>query len=69
MKINKSKSEILKEKEFLAQKLLSGEIGPIDLTEEENKMMMEFFKRDIEDTDRELEKIKKHILEMRKLIK
>lgn len=54
------------EKESLAERLLEYEIFPSDLTDKETDDMIEFFIKDIQEKDKELEKIKKHIIEMKK---
>ena len=54
------------EKHKVAQKLLDYELSPYDLTEEEADEMTEYFIKDIEEKNRELERIKNHILSMRK---
>lgn len=54
------------EQHKLAQKLLDYEISPYDLTEKETDEMTEYFIKDIEEKNRELERIKNHILNMRK---
>lgn len=53
-------------KEELALKLINYDVDVYDLTDEEVDEMTEWFKRDIEEKDRELNRIKEHILQMRK---
>ena len=50
--------------EKLALKLMYDDV--YDLTDDEVDEMTEWFKRDIEEKDRELNRIKEHILQMRK---
>ena len=54
------------EQHKLAQKLLDYELSPYGLTEEETDEMTQYFIKDIEEKNRELERIKNHILSMRK---
>ena len=56
-------------KEDMALKLINDDIDVWDLTDEEVDEMTEWFKKDIEEKDRELNRIKKHILKMRKELK
>ena len=53
----------------LANKLLYGEIGPSELNEQEVDEMTEYFKKDIQNIDNELLRIKQHILYMQKELK
>lgn len=53
-------------KEYLAKRLLNGELGSGDLTDTEVDEMTQYFKRDIQELDSELNQIKQHILQMRK---
>lgn len=53
-------------KEKLAKKLVAGEKSVDDLTENEIDEMTEYFQIEIEKTDRELDKIKWEILELKK---
>lgn len=55
-------------KECLAKRLLNGELGSSDLTDAEVDEMTQYFKRDIQELDNELNQIKQHILYMRKQI-
>lgn len=55
-------------KKYLAQKLLYGEIGPSDLTEEEIDEMTNYLKKDIQEMDVELMKIRQHILQIKQQI-
>ena len=55
--------------QFLANKLLCGEIGPSELNEQEVDEMTEYFKKDIQNIDNELLRIKQHILYMQKELK
>lgn len=53
-------------KELMVRSLLLGEIGPSELTDSQTNEMIEYFTKDIEEKRREIENIKKHIIEMRK---
>ena len=53
-------------KRQMAQKLLTYEVFPVELTEEETDDMIEYFKKDIDRKDKELEKTKQNILLMKK---
>ena len=53
----------------LADKLLCGEIGPSELNEQEVDEMTEYFKKDIQNIDNELLRIKQHILYMQNELK
>lgn len=66
-----SKNEIFKEeintkKYMLAEKLKREEIDCDDLNDEEIDEMIEFFSNDIKEKDREIEKIKEEILEIKR---
>ena len=49
--------------------MLCGEIGPSELNEKEVNEMTEYFKKDIQNIDNELLRIKQHILYMQKELK
>ena len=49
----------------MAQKLLNYELFPSELTEKETEIMTEWFTKDIEEIDLELQKIKNHIINMK----
>lgn len=51
-----------------AQKLLNYELIPSELTDKEVDEMTEWFTQDIEEKDKELEKIKNHILSIKRQI-
>lgn len=53
------------EQQELAQKLLYMEIGPSELEETQVDEMVDYFKKDIENIDNELLRIKQHILVMK----
>ena len=53
----------------LANKFLYGEIGPSELNEQEVDEMTKCFKKDIQNIDNELLRIKQHILYMQKELK
>ena len=53
-------------KKDLAEKLLYGEIGSSELTEEETDEMIEYFTEDIQKINNELERIRNHIISMKK---
>ena len=53
-------------KEKLAIKLLDGEIDSYDLSDEEVDEMTEYFMKDIEKQNKELQRIKEHIIQMKK---
>jgi len=53
-------------KKNLAEKLLYGEIGSSELTEKETDEMIKYFAEDIQKIDKELEKIRNHIISMKK---
>ena len=57
--------EELRKKE-LAEKLLNNEIDIDDLTDEEVEEMTEYFAKDIEQIDTEMNRIKNHIVEMQR---
>ena len=65
--IDNLKEEFKKEnkKKVLAEKLLYGELGTIELNDDEVNEMTEYFNKDIQNIDNELLRIKKHILAMR----
>ncbi len=65
----RTKFEKENENKALAEKLLYGEIGTIDLNEKEVDEMTEYFKKDIQNIDNELSRIKQHILAMQKELK
>lgn len=50
----------------IAQKLLNYDLFPSELTEEETEEMIEWFTNDIEEKDKELEKVKNHIIAMKR---
>lgn len=52
----------------LSQKLLNGELATSDLTDTEVDEMTYYFKKDLQELDIELMKIKQHILQMKKQI-
>lgn len=58
-----------KRKKELAEKLLYGEIGPSELEDSEVDEMTDYFKKDIENIDNELLRIKQHIIAMQKELK
>lgn len=53
-------------KEKIATKLLDGEIDSYDLSDEEVDEMTEYFIKDIEKQNKELQRIKEHIIQMKK---
>lgn len=55
-----------RKKEDLAQKLRKGEITVYDLDDNEVEEMQDYFEKDIKKQEEELEKIKKHIIEIKK---
>ena len=57
-----------KRKITLVNQLLNGEIHYDDLEVDELDEMIEYFKKDIKQQDIELERIKRHILEMKKVL-
>jgi len=61
--------EEVNQKDKLAQELLDGKINCEELSDEEVDEMTEYFRKDIEKQEQELERIKKHILEIRKQLK
>lgn len=65
----KNKFETEHKKQILANKLLYGEIGPSELNEQEVDEMTEYLKKDIQNIDNELLRIKQHILYMQKELK
>ena len=65
----KNKFETEHNKQILAGKLLCGEIGTSELNEKEVNEMTEYFKKDIQNIDNELLRIKQHILYMQKELK
>ncbi len=65
----KNKFETEHKKQILANKLLYGEIGPSELNDQEIDEMTEYFKKDIQNIDNELLRIKQHILYMQKELK
>ena len=68
VKQEKSLFEEENKKRNLAEKLLSEEIEVTDLTDDEVEDMTVYFKKDIEEVDRELEKVKANILRMQKIL-
>ena len=62
----KKELEIQSKKEEMAEKLRQGEIGVNDLTETEVDEMTEYFIKDIQEIDKELLRIKEHIISMKK---
>ena len=56
-------------KDRLAQKLMNGELDIFDITDEEVEQMIHWFKNDIQEKDKEINKKKEHILKMRKELK
>lgn len=64
--LQKEKIEENNRKMNLAQKLLEGELGSSDLTDVETDEMIDYFKEDIKNIDQELQRVKIHIIEMRK---
>lgn len=63
------KQEKEDKKILLATKLMNKELNVSDLTDIETADMIEWFKRDIEEKNIKLNRIKKHILEIRKEIR
>lgn len=63
------KQEKEDKKILLATKLMNKELSVSDLTDIETADMIEWFKRDIEEKNIKLNRIKKHILEIRKEIR
>lgn len=55
-------------KHILAEKLKSGELECDDLNYEEIDEMIKFFSDDIKEKDREIEKIKEEILEIKRML-
>lgn len=53
-------------KESIATKLLNGDIDSYDLSNEEVNEMTEYFMNDIEKQNKELQRIKEHIIQMKK---
>jgi len=64
--LQKEKIEENNRKKNLAQKLLDGELGSSDLTDVETEEMIDYFKEDIKNIDQELQRVKLHIIEIRK---
>lgn len=60
----KEKFEIENKKQILANKLLYGEIGASELEESETNEMIEYFTQDIQNIDREILRVKQHIISM-----
>jgi len=56
----------LERKESVAQELLTGEVDCEDLTEQELDEMTEYFIEDIKKQEAELQRIKIHIMEMKR---
>lgn len=54
-------------KKSIAQKLINKEISVYDLEDEELEEMTEYFKKDIEELDKEINRVKEHILQMKKI--
>lgn len=52
--------------EELANKLIKNEVKAYELSEDEVDSMIDFFNKDIEALDKELEKTKLHIIQMKK---
>lgn len=67
MTLREKMKEELRKKE-LAEKLLNNEIDVYDLTDEEVEEMTEYFVKDIEQLDTEINRIKNHIIEMQRQI-
>ncbi len=65
----KNKFETEHRKQILANKLLCGEIGASELKEQDVDEMTEYLKKDIQNIDNELLRIKQHILYMQKELK
>ena len=65
----KEEFEGKRRKKELAEKLLYGEIGPSELDDSEVDEMTDYFKKDIENIDNELLRIKQHIVAMQKELK
>lgn len=61
--------EDYKHQENMAQKLIYGNLDVDELNEYEIEEMIDYFKKDIENIDKELSKIKQHILIMKKRLK
>lgn len=57
--------KVLFSKEKTASKLAKGEITSDDLTDEEVDEMIEYFEKDIESKNREIERIKTHIISIK----
>ena len=68
VKQEKSLFEEENKKRNLAEQLLNEKIEITDLTDDEVEDMTEYFKNDIEEVDRELEKVKANILRMQKIL-
>lgn len=60
------KEKININKNILAEKLRSGEIDCDDLNNEEIDEMIKFFNNDIKEKDKEIEKIKEEIIEIKR---
>ena len=65
----RKKFEKVHKNQDLANKLLCGEIGPSELNEKEVNEMTDYFKKDIQNIDNELLRIKQNILYMQKELK
>lgn len=64
----KNKFEEDRQKVELAQKLRIYEVSPIELTDDEVDEMIEYFKNDIQNVDKELFEIKQRIINIQKQI-
>ena len=65
----KEELEEQNKKDRLAQKLINGELNVFEITDEEVEQMIHWFKKDIQEKDKELNKKKEYILKMRKELK